>query len=154
MPRHLLAIVLFALLPQPTRAAGLSPWKFGMSKSEVSSFKDFGPYKEFPNGDLETFNGRFHGRKENVQFFFVNGRLQRIGVYLFEGKDSKKGGIAAAKSLQDFAKGLRKVETAELNLPPSGPLTHKCYDRCRLSLMLMLLANTHRPVKMPPHMRV
>ena len=28
-----------------------------MSKAEVVSFKQLGPYKQFSNGDLETFNG-------------------------------------------------------------------------------------------------
>ena len=78
------------LLPLAASAAGLPPWKFGMTKAEVASFKEFGPYKEFSNGDLETFNGRFHSRKENIQFFFDGGRLRRIGVYLGEGTDSKK----------------------------------------------------------------
>src|SRR6266568_9224430 len=85
------SLILFALLlPTRASAAGLPPWKFGMTKAEVASFKEFGPYKEFSNGDLETFNGRFHGRKENIQFFFQDGRLHRIGIYLGEGTDPKK----------------------------------------------------------------
>ena len=61
-----------------------------MTKAQVGGFKEFGPYKTFSNGDLETFNGRFHGRKENIQFFFERGRLRRIGVYLGETADPKK----------------------------------------------------------------
>ena len=61
-----------------------------MSKAEVASFKEFGPNKTFLNGDRETFQGRFHGRKENIQFFFQGGRLLRIGVYLGETSDLKK----------------------------------------------------------------
>ena len=45
------------LLPMPAIAAGLPPWRFGMSKAEVVSFKESGPYKDFKNGDVETFNG-------------------------------------------------------------------------------------------------
>src|SRR5438046_6285252 len=82
--------ILTLLSPLAASDAGLPPWKFGMTKAEVMSFKEFGPYKEFSNGDLETFNGRFHGPKENIQFFFDGGRLRRIGVYLGEGTDSKK----------------------------------------------------------------
>jgi hypothetical protein len=59
-------------------------------KSRSGELKEFGPYKNFSNGDLETFNGRFHGHKENIQFFFDDGRLRRIGVYLGEGTVSKK----------------------------------------------------------------
>ncbi len=81
------SLVLLALLPLEASAAGLPPWRFGMSKAEAVSFKQFGPYRQFSNGDLETFNGNFEGHKENVQFFFQNDRLIRIGVYLWEGKD-------------------------------------------------------------------
>jgi hypothetical protein len=56
-----------------------------MSPQEVTSQVDAGPYKSFTNGDLETYNGLFDGHKENVQFFFKEGRLVRIGVYLYEG---------------------------------------------------------------------
>src|SRR5213076_3137056 len=89
------------LLPLAASAAGLPPWKFGMTKAEVASFKEFGPYKEFSNGDLETFNGRFHGRKQNIQFFFQSGRLRRIGVYLGEGTDRKKA-VATCQQLYEL----------------------------------------------------
>lgn len=84
-------LVAFVVFPLTATAAGLAPWQFGMTPAQVKSFKEFGPYKAFSNGDLETFNGRFKGRKENVQFYFQNGRLRRIGVYLWEGQNPKKG---------------------------------------------------------------
>src|SRR5205823_10228449 len=49
--------LLLALLPLGASAAGLPPWRFGMSKAEVVSFKQLDPYKQFSNSDLETFNG-------------------------------------------------------------------------------------------------
>src|SRR5437016_4271462 len=93
-PRIILSLVIAVVVPFSANAAGFPPWQLGMSKSQVASFKEFGPYKSFSNGDLETYNGRFHGRKANVQFFFQGDRLRRIGVYLYEGTDSK-GGIPA-----------------------------------------------------------
>jgi hypothetical protein len=74
-------------------AAGFPPWEFGMSHEQVVGIKEFGPYKTFANGDLETFNGVFNGRKENIQFFFHNNGLHRVAVYLYEGTD-----LAAAMS--------------------------------------------------------
>jgi hypothetical protein len=68
-------------------AAGLPPWEFGMSRDAVASFSDYGPYKKFKNGDLETYDGVFNGNRENVQFFFDNSGLRRIGVYIYEGAD-------------------------------------------------------------------
>jgi hypothetical protein len=61
-----------------------------MTPAQVTSFKEFGPYKAFSNGDLETFNGRYHGHKQNVQFYFQGSRLRRIAVSLGEGTDRKK----------------------------------------------------------------
>jgi hypothetical protein len=71
-------------------AAGLPPWEFGMTKEQVTGFKEFGPYKEFSNGDPETYKGKFDGKEANVQFFLKDAKLFRIGVYLYEGSDTKK----------------------------------------------------------------
>ena len=68
-PVHLCA----ANAASPTPAAetdGLAPWHFHMTPQEVMAFADYGPYRSFSNGDLETFTGLFDGKKENVQFFF------------------------------------------------------------------------------------
>src|SRR5437763_375401 len=89
--RLICLLIITALLPISALAAGLPPWEFGMAKAQVGSFTQFGPYRSFSNGDLETFNGVYHGKKHNIQFFFDRGgRLQRIGVYLGEGTDGKK----------------------------------------------------------------
>ncbi|PYM01614.1 MAG: hypothetical protein DMF19_05900 [Verrucomicrobia bacterium] len=92
--------ILTLLSPLAASAAGLPPWKFGMTKAEVTSFKEFGPYKEFSNGDLETFNGRFHGRKENIhsfstvadcvvlEFISAKGQIQRRRSRHFNGRTS------------------------------------------------------------------
>jgi hypothetical protein len=106
---RLLILVCF-LLPSSTFAAGLAPWKFGMTKAEVVSFKEFGPYKTFSNGDLETFNGRFQGRKENIQFFFVKNRLHRIEVNLFEGVGAKKAIAACERAYEALQHDYGKVE--------------------------------------------
>ena len=112
------------LLSGVALSAGLPPWEFGMTKDQVKSFSQFGPYKSFSNGDLETHNGIFRGQKENVQFFFQNNRLIRIGVYLGEGSDRDKV-IATFRQVYDI---LRK-DYGEVNIPEveadahSAPLT-------------------------------
>ena len=63
------------------------PWRFGATPDEIKSTTAFGPYKPFSNGDLETFRGVFDGKDVNVQFFFSDGLLRRIGFYLYEGAD-------------------------------------------------------------------
>jgi len=74
-----------------------------MTPEEVTSFEKLGPYQRFKNGDVETYQARFDGRKENVQFFFRENRLARIAVYLYEGQDihaARKVWIRAYKSLR------------------------------------------------------
>ena len=112
--------ILTLLSPLAASAAGLPPWKFGMTKAELASYKEFGPYKEFSNGDLETFNGRFHGRKENIQFFFDGGRLRRIGVYPGEGTDSKKAIATFQRAYQLLQQDYGKIEVPGMKVRGSG----------------------------------
>ena len=122
-PRIIFSLIIAAFLPALASAAGLPPWQFGMSKSQVASFKEFGPYKSFSNGDLETYNGRFEGKKENIQFFFRGDRLRRIGIYLFEGKDPKKGVPVFQRAYDYLQRKYGKVVVPELKAAPgSEPL--------------------------------
>jgi hypothetical protein len=87
-----------------------------MTKSEVARFKEFGPYKAFSNGDLETFNGRYHGRKENIQFFFEGGRLRRIGVYLGATSDPKKAVTMFERAYRALEQDYGKIEVPEMKV--------------------------------------
>ncbi len=109
--------VLFLLCPLGASAAGLPPWTFGMTKAR---FKEFGPYKNFSNGDLETFNGRFHARKENIQFFFERGRLRRIGVYLGETADPKKAVAMFERAYRLLQQDYGKIEVPEMKVSGGG----------------------------------
>ena len=99
--KPILILITAALSLITAAGAGLPPWQLGMTPSQVASFKESGPYKTFSNGDLETFNGRFHGRKHNVQFYFQGGRLRRIALNLGEGTDRKKA-VAACEQLYEL----------------------------------------------------
>jgi hypothetical protein len=112
--------IITLLSPLAASAAGIPPWKFGMSKAEVASFKEFGPYKTFSNGDLETFNGRFHGQKENIQFFFQGGSLRRIGVYLGEGTDPKKAVATFQRAYELLQQDYGKIEVPEMKVSGAG----------------------------------
>ena len=120
--------ILTLLSPLAASAAGLAPWKFGMTKAEVASYKEFGPYKNFSNGDLETFNGRFHGRKENIQFFFDGGRLRRIGVYLGEGTDSKKAIATFQRAYELLQQDYGKIEVPGMTVT-DGARRHRRHCR-------------------------
>ena len=108
--RKLFCFALVLLIPSLLSAAGLSPWQFGMTKEQVASFKQFDPYKSFSNGDLETYNGVYRSHKGNVQFFFQNDRLRRIGVYLYEGKDKEKAIQAFSNLYQRLEKDYGKID--------------------------------------------
>jgi hypothetical protein len=91
-----------------------------MTKPEVAGFKEFGPYKTFSNGDLETSNGRYHGRKENIQFFFEGGRLRRIGVYLGETTDPKKAVAMFERAYRALEQDYGKIEVPEMKVSGAG----------------------------------
>src|SRR5437867_10105386 len=114
-------LVGFALLvPKLALSAGLPPWQFGMTKEQVKSFKQFGPYKSFPHGDLETDNREFHGKKENVQFYFVNNKLVKIGIYLGERLDQHKALPVFKRAVDILEKDYGKLESPEITVPPTG----------------------------------
>ena len=120
-----IVVVGFALsIPKIASAAGLPPWQFRMTKEQVASFKQFGPYKSFSNGDLETYNGVYRGHKENVQFFFHNNRLERIGVYIGETTDRDKAIASFRQAYGILEKDYGPVKVPELHRGAgSDPLT-------------------------------
>lgn len=98
-PPRWIAIVGFAfVIPQVAPAAGLSPWQFGMTKEQVASFTQFGPYRTFSNGDLETYKGVYRDETHNVQFYFEKNRLVKIEVLFGEGGNRDKA-IATFKNV-------------------------------------------------------
>ncbi len=116
-----IVLMLTALLTSDVEAADSRfPWQFDMSAAEVQAQRRFGPYKAFSNGDLETYNGIFNGRAENVQFFFAEQKLRRIGIYLYEGASIDD---AASKWLEVFDTLTREfgaVETPDNDKPHPG----------------------------------
>lgn len=100
-------------------AAQRFPWTFGMSPQDVEAISQYGPYRAFRNGDLETYNYDLGGSKQNFQFYFRDGKLVRISVALYEGRDLS---AAVAEWLQLFrfmSENYGEVETPG-NTPPIG----------------------------------
>lgn len=96
------------------------PWQFGMSPKDVAAVEECGPYKSFSNGDLETYSGIFNGKKENFQFFFHEGKLRRIGIYLYEGDDPAAGAQVWLGLYQTLTRLFGSVETPENVAPISA----------------------------------
>lgn len=118
--KTVLILITAALSLSTAAAAGLPPWQFGMTPAQVASFKEFGPYKPLSNGDLETFNGRYHGRKENIQFFFEAGHLRRIGVYFGETTDTKKAVAMFERAYRALEQDYGKIEVPEMKVTGGG----------------------------------
>ena len=79
------ALVTLLITAVPAFAAGFGPWSFGMSADQIRAVQTYGPYREFSNGDLETYNADFGGKKQNAQFYLKDGHLWRIAVRTYEG---------------------------------------------------------------------
>ena len=109
-----------AIAAAPTGTGGLPPWHFQMTHKEVESFTDYGPYKTFSNGDLETYSGLFEGRKENVQFFFKDGKLIRIGVYLYEGQDIKAAAGVWGQTYEALKAKYGSIELPDIRVDSPG----------------------------------
>ncbi|WP_131721643.1 hypothetical protein [Xanthomonas sp. NCPPB 1128] len=82
------ALLLFAAFSAD--AAGFGPWRFGMSAEEIRAVESNGPYREFSNGDLETYNADFGGTRQNAQFYLKEGHLWRVALRVYEGTDLSK----------------------------------------------------------------
>lgn len=114
----------WVLLSFSAHAAGLAPWQFGMTKEQVASFKEFGPYKTFSNGDLETYNGEFDHEKRNVQFFFNVSGLNRIEINMYEGQASAEAGRAIERVAEYYRRACGEIKASGFDLP-AGEDAHK-----------------------------
>lgn len=114
--RCIVVVGFVLVIPTIASAAGLSPWQFGMTKEQVASFKQSGPYKSFSNGDLETYNGIYRGQKHNVQFYFQNNRLVKIMVSFGEGTSREKAIQTFKQVYRVLEKNYGKVVIPEISV--------------------------------------
>ena len=136
-------------------ASGLAPWSFGMTKEEVVGFTDLGPYKTFSNGDIETYNGVFDGGKENVQFFFVQGSLRRIGIYLYEGNDVNAARAAWIKAYTSLKAKYGDIEVPDVHADPkSDPINPEVLSIAAALNANLLGKTVMAPKVQPTDMRV
>jgi hypothetical protein len=153
--KPILILITAAISLSTVAGAGLPPWQFGMTPAQVAAFKESGPYKTFSNGDLETFNGRFQGRKTNVQFYFERGRLRRIAVNLGEGTDRKKA-IATCEQLYELLqRNYGPVTIPEDKSPRGAKTAPPGVQAVAATMNADLFGTTHLiPARQPRNMRV
>ena len=153
--KPILILITAAISISTAAGAGLPPWQFGMTPAQVASLKESGPYKTFSNGDLETFNGRFHGRKHNVQFYFEGGRLRRIAVNLGEGTDRKKAVATCEQLYELLQRDYGPVTIPEDKSPRGAKAAPPGVQAVAATMNADLFGTTHLiPARQPQHMRV
>jgi hypothetical protein len=145
-----LAATLLAAMPTSGIAADAFPWKFNMSPDEVSAVQEFGPYRTFKNGDLETYKGIYNGHEENFQFFFTDNKLGRIGVYLYEGHDLQAAGRKWLDLYESLSHSYGQVETPDSQV---AVLSSEEGRQAFVDTALSVLADTAKtqmaPIKQP-----
>ncbi len=115
-----LLLIVFLYFPLVALSGGLDPWQFGMSKEQVMSFKQFGPYEEVKvTGGIETFNGIFDGRKANIAFAFGSQGLQRIYVIIHEGRNIDEATSAWMLTYSILNRDYGEIETPGITLEES-----------------------------------
>jgi ketosteroid isomerase-like protein len=68
---------------------GVGPFRFGMTRDEVSRVRDCEPYSPVAvTGGLECPHYRFDDREMNISFLFAGERLQRIQLWYYEGESA------------------------------------------------------------------
>lgn len=143
------------LLSAPANSAGLAPWEFGMSKAQVRSFERYGPYRSFTNGDLETYGGIYDERKENVQFFFDNDKLRRIGVYLYEGTDPEAAREVWRQAYESLTRKYGKIETPGVVVKPgTNPADSEALSVAAAAALIFSEKVQMAPVNQPSDMFV
>lgn len=102
----------------------LGPWRLGMSREQVQSFAQFGPYVPVEvTGGLETFNAMFQGQKANASFVFAADGLQHIQLWKYEGKDVSQAQSSVVDIFRLFSSQFGGAEVENVNVSGEKGLT-------------------------------
>jgi len=126
------------------QAQDVGPWKFGMSADEIRSFTDFSPYKEFSNGDVETYEGVFAGAKRNFQFYLSGGKLRRIAILMYEGYELDKATAAWRGTYAALSAQFGAIETPKLAGGPIESLSQQARALVESGIKVQMAPVTQR----------
>lgn len=103
----------------------IGPWHLGMTKDQVTSFADFGPYKPVDStGGVETYNAMVDGKKTNVSFVFGDKGLRFIQVWKYEGHDAAAAEQTTLDLFDMFQKSYGGATIDHISLDNGADLTH------------------------------
>jgi hypothetical protein len=119
--KRLLLILASAFYLSATAAEfDVGPWRLGMSREEVESFAEYGPYEPVAvTGGLETRNALLGGREKNVSFVFDDQGVAYIQVWEYEGPDYESAKRAVLEVFDSFVATYGGVEIPGIDV--SGP---------------------------------
>lgn len=98
----LLALALTAVPAVAEEDVGIGPWRLGMSKEQVLSFVDQGPYADTASGGSEAAGAKFRDQKVGASFVFASTGLSSIQVKVYEGSDWQKAVTAVLGVFDHF----------------------------------------------------
>lgn len=124
-PAYILGVV--ALLAcasslQAKEVHGFDCWRLGMTRAEVRSCAQYGPYAEVRvTGGLETPNGDFEGARTNISFVFDDDdHLIKIQVWLSEATNLEAALSSATRAWQYLSKEFGHTYLAQGLVPPDA----------------------------------
>lgn len=98
----------------------VGPWRLGMSREKVQSFREYGPYGPVAvTGGLETHNAVLDGKQKNVSFVFDDEGLRYIQVWEYEGSDYEAAQNAVLEVFDSFVASYGGAEIPGVEV--SGP---------------------------------
>jgi hypothetical protein len=81
---------------------GLGPWRLGMTREQVVSFADQGPYNDAAAGSVETSNAPFSGHKVKATFALGATGLASVKFHNYEGSDWREANRVALEVFDLF----------------------------------------------------
>ncbi|MEO8316357.1 MAG: hypothetical protein ABI645_16365 [Pseudomonadota bacterium] len=101
-PAFLWALLLATVPAFAAEDPGLGPWRLGMSKEQVVSFVEQGPYADAVSGAAETASAPFAGHKVKATFMFGAAGVATIRFHNYEGSDWQAAHTAALEVFDLF----------------------------------------------------
>ena len=106
--------------PRKIADGGVGPFRFGMTRDEVSHVRDCQPYTPVAvTGGLECPGYRFDDRAMNISFLFGGDRLRRIQLWYYEGESSDE----AREAIGRVVAYLQRTGSALIAGRPGVPAT-------------------------------
>ena len=105
------------------------PWRLGMSRDQVRSFTEYGPYERVGvTGGLEIHDADIDGKKGTVSFVFDEHGLSYIQVWYYEGSGYELAKKAVLEVFDLFTQRFGGVEVPGVKVSGRADLSRQDMD--------------------------